>query len=243
MSTNNTTGAGQVIRTRFWGRSTPGRVFGSAWDETTQLFMLEQGLAGELSLHGAKLEFVTESTGNGASSAEPNCLLAVGDATLDLLKFARERSLENVVRADGVVRKTVCVALQPAYDTAILVLPDLPPDAFRSGQDPYALCPLALESIGRVVVLACGRDMTITGNSDNGQQGRVPLLGRGGPSGPTDPRVTVVDISHLIDFHGDAAYGVFRSLEALGLIRRLIGGASVSASINASAVIVDRALP
>lgn len=147
--------------------------------------------------------------------------IAVGTAckraTEWLAAWAALRLAYNVGRSDK--------WREPAVDTLILVVPALCHKYFQVKDRQYGVGALALEAVGRIVVLVCGRDATAS--VDNGE----PAMGRVGPIAGSDPRVQAIDISPLIESHADAAYGVLCSCEAVGLIRRLAQGVAVDAAL------------
>lgn len=151
--------------------------------------------------------------------------LAIGDGAKQALDWLREVSLYGLLREPSVT---------PVCDTLILVAPTLPWDEFDTKDKPYAAAALALQSVGRVVVLASGRDTTIPST------GGKPALGREGAKAGHDAKVSVVDVSGLIEHHADAAYGALCSCEAVGLIRRLALGTAVPAALAGRARLLSQ---
>ncbi|MBD8527869.1 hypothetical protein [Pseudomarimonas arenosa] len=112
----------------------------------------------------------------------------------------------------------------PPIATMVLVAPDLPADFFSPSHGPYHSGALALESIGRLVILHCGRDTKLP-------HGGSPVLGRDGPVGAHSSKLSAIDISEWIENRSDASEGALRSLESLGLITRLLRGMAVGSAV------------
>lgn len=196
---------------QFWGRSHPETVFGQPYDARRQAALLEQALI----RHGDILAL----SGLDGASKRPNAV-AVGDGARRVLEHCRRHvsKQSHQERPDAL------------YGTLLLIVPELPDDAFVCTERPLSINALALQAVGRVIVLACGRDTTLPA-SDASLTGKR-LLGRDGSARGSSARVTTLEIGDLIEYHQDAAYGVLCSQEALGLATQLLSGIATAHSLS-----------
>jgi len=190
-------------------------VFGAQFPAARQQTLLEHAFSCSLPPTLVLLAGPAVAPAAPAPVLPVNGIVAVADRCADALKYVAWHTASSMAHGLEPVRLGTLVLLMPHLDDDFFVITD---------KNRYKAAALALEGLSRVVVLTCGRDTVATSGSG-------AVLGRVGLAANSDPRVTAIDISPLIEHHADAAYGALCSCEALGLVRRLLLGAHVEASI------------
>lgn len=209
------------MKYQFWPRNNPAAVYGAQFGADQQQKLFELAIE-----HGAGEVWAQPMVDGNRKRAEPDARvgLAIGDGARNALDMLARLAIAQLPSAAREL---------PRSGTLVLLAPELPIDKFATEQRPYGDAALALQCVERVVVLSCPRDVVVAGGTNS--------LARTPPGAGSHPRVTVVDISQLLECQTDAGYGALCSPEAMALVRRLLLGLSVEAALPGRAKIIKAA--
>ncbi len=193
-------------------RRTPAQLFDQEFDAARQMRLLAYAAAPQP--EPVQLEF-RDGTFALPWKESGGSILCIGDAAGPLLHSLRRRA--GLALAEAAAGKAPAL---PRWSSLVLLTPDLPADMFVAGTDVLSEAAFALRCFDRIIVLHCPHDRTVTGT-----------LGRSGPAGGSDSRVSAIDLSPHIECREDSAYGALCSCEALSLILRLLHGAPLQTAL------------
>lgn len=117
-------------------------------------------------------------------------------------------------------------------NTLVLLAPAIADDVFMPIRSSAMLSARALDVFERVILLYCPHDTVAAANLVGPNSQRRPCMASAGLAPGSDPRVTAIDISGLIEDRTNSARGALCSYEAMGLIVRLLRGIPPAAAVT-----------